>query len=168
MSGATLKANGFRSSRRVRETSAARRRFVLFACAALLLELASYAPAAFAQPQADLQINTFAITSLREGMRQRYREQMQSYYTSGAIGLTQDGLVAMRDANAVPLAQRQQVNTLIAADNQDRLALYREVARANNHPEWESEIRVTFAKRWIEWVPEGWYYQDANGIWIRK
>jgi len=140
----------------------------VLACVALLLQLAGYAALALPQSQADLQINSPALTSLREGMRQRYREQMRGYYTSGAIGLTHDGLVALRDANVVPLAQRQQVNALIAADNQDRLALYREVARANNHPEWESEIRATFAKRWIERVPEGWYYQDANGIWIRK
>src|SRR5215831_13836034 len=140
----------------------------VLACVALLLQLAGYAALALPQSQADLQINSPALTSLREGMRQRYREQMRGYYTSGAIGLTHDGLVALRHANVLPLAQRQQVNALISADNQDRPALYREVARANNHPEWESEIRATFAKRWIERVPEGWYYQDANGIWIRK
>jgi uncharacterized protein YdbL (DUF1318 family) len=140
----------------------------LAAGAALALQLAGAAPAALSQAQADLQINTPAITSLREGLRQRHREQLRGYYESGAIGLTRDGLIAMRDANTIPLAQRQQVNTLIAADNQDRLALYKEVARANNHPEWESEIRATFAKRWIERVPAGWYYQDANGIWVRK
>ena len=140
----------------------------LLACAALAFELAAHAPAAPAQSQADLQINTPALTALREGMRQRHREQLRGYYVSGAIGLTHDGLIAMRDANAIPLAQRQQVNSLIATDNQDRLALYREVARANNHPEWESEIRATFAKRWIERVPDGWYYQDVNGTWIRK
>lgn len=151
-----------------RETPASKRWLRLCACAALVLELAAHAPAAPAQSQADLQINSPAVTSLREGMRQRHRAELRSYYVNGAIGLTHDGLVAMRDASAIPLAQRQQVNTLIAADNQDRLALYREVARANNHPEWESEIRATFAKRWIERVPEGWYYQDANGTWIRK
>ena len=140
----------------------------LAACATLALQLAGHAPAALAQAQADLQINTPAITSLREGLRQRHREQLRAFYENGAIGLTRDGLIAMRDANVIPLAQRQQVNALIAQDNQDRLALYKEVARANNHPEWESEIRTTFAKRWIERVPEGWYYQDANGIWVRK
>jgi uncharacterized protein YdbL (DUF1318 family) len=140
----------------------------LLAWAACILQLAGQAAPVQAQSQADLQINSPALTSLREGMRQRHREQLRGYYVSGAIGLTRDGLVAMRDANTIPLAQRQQVNALIAADNQDRLALYREVARANNHPEWESEIRATFAKRWVERIPEGWYYQDADGNWIRK
>jgi uncharacterized protein YdbL (DUF1318 family) len=136
--------------------------------AALALQFAVAAPVARAQSQADLQINTPAITSLRESMRQRYREQLRPYFVNGAVGLTRDGLVALRDANAVPLAQRQQVNALIAAENQDRASLYKEIANANKHPEWESEIRSTFAKRWAERVPAGWYYQDANGIWVRK
>ena len=149
-------------------TSISRTGLRLLACVGLVLQLGVYAPAALSQPQADLQINSPALTSLREEMRQRHREQLRDYYVKGTIGLTQDGLVAMRDASAIPLAQRQQVNALLAADNQDRLAMYKEVARANNHPEWESEIRTTFAKRWIERIPEGWYYQDASGVWIRK
>lgn len=136
-------------------------------CAACALQLGAFAPA-LAQSQADLNINTPAITALRESLGQRYREHLRPYFASGAIGLSHDGLVAMRDANAVPLAQRQQVNALIAAENQDRAALYKEIARANNHPEWESEIRGTFAKRWAERAPAGWYYQDASGIWVRK
>ena len=140
----------------------------LLAAAACLLQLAAQAPLAHAQPAADLEINTPAITALREGLRQRHRDQLRDHYVSGAIGLTQDGLIALRDANAVPLAQRQQLAALIAADNQDRQTLYREVARANQHPEWESEIRATFGKRWVERIPSGWYYQDANGVWIRK
>jgi hypothetical protein len=142
---------------------------IWLACAACLLQLAVVAPAAFAQaPQADLQINTPAVTTLRESLRQRFREQLRPYFVNGAIGLTRDGLIALHDANAVPLAQRQQVNALIGAENQDRAALYKEIANANKHPEWESEIRSTFAKRWAERAPAGWYYQDSNGIWVRK
>jgi uncharacterized protein YdbL (DUF1318 family) len=138
------------------------------ACAALALVLLAFTPDVPAQGQADLQISTPAVTALRESLRQRYRDHLKSYFASGAIGLSRDGLIALRDANAVPLAQRQQVNALIAAENQDRAALYREIAAANNHPEWESEIRGTFAKRWSERAPAGWYYQDASGIWVRK
>jgi hypothetical protein len=142
---------------------------IWLACAACLLQLAVAAPAAFAQaPQADLQINTPAITTLRESLRQRFREHLRPYFVNGAIGLTRDGLIALHDANAVPLAQRQQVNALIGAENQDRAALYKEIANGNKHPEWESEIRSTFAKRWAERAPSGWYYQDSNGIWVRK
>ena len=84
------------------------------------------------------------------------------------MGLTRDGMIAVRDASLVPLAQRARVNELVAAENRDRAALYREIARANGHPEWEAEIRATFAERWILKAPAGWYVQNANGEWIRK
>jgi len=133
---------------------------------AALLALVLAAPAAVAA-QANLNINTPGITALRSGMQQRHA-QLAPYYASGAIGLTRDGNVALRDAGAVPLPQRQQVNALIAAENRDRGALYREIARANGHPEWEADIRATFAQRWIRNAQAGWYYQNASGAWVRK
>jgi len=117
--------------------------------------------------QANLEINTPAIASLQASMQQRHA-QLAGFYASGAVGLTRDGNIALRDANAVPLAQRQQVNSLVAAENQDRAALYREIARANGKPEWESDIRATFAQRWIQKAQPGWYYQNASGAWTRK
>ena len=123
--------------------------------------------AANAHGQANLEINTPAIAALQRSMQQRHA-QLAPLYASGAVGLTRDANVALRDANAVPLPQRQQVNALIAAENQDRAALYREVARANGHPEWEQDIRSTFGQRWIERAQPGWYYQSAGGTWARK
>ena len=134
-------------------------------CVALYAVLCISAGAAFAQ--ANLEINTPAIAALQGSMQQRHT-QLAPLYTGGAIGLTRDGNIAVRDANAVPLAQRAQVNGLVAADNQDRAALYREIARANAKPEWENDIRGTFAQRWIDRAPSGWYYQNASGAWVRK
>lgn len=128
----------------------------------LLLAFAGVAAA-----QANLEINTPAIAALQRSMQERHA-QLQPLYASGAVGLTRDGNVALRDANAVPLAQRAQVNALVAAENQDRAALYREIARANGKPEWESDIRATFAQRWIDKAQPGWYYQNASGAWVRK
>ncbi len=116
--------------------------------------------------EANLEINTPAIANIKQSMQNRHA-RLAEYYTNGAVGLTQDGMVAMRDANAVPLAQRQAVNGLISAENQDRAALYREIARANNHPEWESKIRATFGQRWINLARPGWWYQ-AGGAWKQK
>jgi uncharacterized protein YdbL (DUF1318 family) len=117
--------------------------------------------------QANIEIDTPAIVSLKQRMQQRHN-QLETYYARGAVGLTRDGLVAVRDANAVPLAARQSVNALVAAENQDRNAMYREIARANGHPEWEADIRSTFAQRWIQLARPGWWYQSADGSWVRK
>ncbi|HFC54154.1 MAG TPA: DUF1318 domain-containing protein, partial [Gammaproteobacteria bacterium] len=45
---------------------------------------------------------------------------------------------------------------------------YREIARANGHPEWEPEIRATFARVWAEEARPGYWYQDAQGRWHRR
>src|SRR3954465_10096608 len=123
--------------------------------------------AAGAAAQANLEINTPAVAALQASMQKRFNE-LQPLYGNGAVGLTRDGFIALRDANAVPLAQRQQVNALIAAENQDRTALYHEIARANNHGEWENDIRATFAQRWIDKAQGGWYFQNNAGAWTRK
>ena len=120
-----------------------------------------------AAAQANLKIDTPAIAALRASMRENY-QQLAPLYASGAVGLTRDGNVALRDANVVPLAQRAQVNALIAQANQDRGALYKEIALANGRPEWEGDIRSTFAQRWIERARPGWYYQDSSGAWVKK
>lgn len=122
--------------------------------------------APLAMAAANLEINTPAISSLTASMQARYN-QLATYYASGAVGLTRDGLVAVRDANAVPLKDRQAVNALVAAENYDRNALYKEIANANGHPEWEAEIRGTFAQRWVQKAQGGWWYQDAGG-WAKK
>lgn len=118
------------------------------------------------QAAADLEINTPAISTIKNSMQARHA-QLSGFYASGAVGFTRDGLVAVRDANAVPLAQRQSLNGLVAAENNDRNALYKEIANANTHPEWEAEVRSTFAQRWIQKAQGGWYYQDGSG-WVRK
>lgn len=131
----------------------------------LLLAALMVVPAAIAA--ADLEINTPAIAAIQGSMQARHGK-LAPLYASGAVGLTRDGLVAVRDANAVPLKDRQGVNSLVAAENKDRSALYKEIANANGHPEWESEVRSTFAQRWVQKAQGGWWYQDASGGWAKK
>ena len=139
-----------------------RMRFLAFTAFLIAALVPQYAAA-----QANLEINTPAINSIRNSMQARY-PQMEPLFASGAVGLTRDGLVALRDANAVPLNQRAAANALVAQENQDRTALYREIARANGHPEWEADIRNVFAQRWIDRAQPGWWYQDASGAWKKK
>jgi len=115
---------------------------------------------------ADIEVNTPAVNAIKASMQQRHA-QLANYYASGAVGLTMDGMVALRDPGAVPLAARQSVNALVAAENQDRDALYAEIANANAHPEWQAEIRNTFAQRWIQRAQRGWWVMSNNG-WVQK
>jgi uncharacterized protein len=122
-------------------------------------------PPAQAQ-QADINVSTPAIEQLKQSLSNRFN-QLKSHYDSGAVGLTGDGLVAVRNLDAVPLNQRNQVQQLVQQENQDRQALYREIARANDHPDWEDQIREVFAQRWIGNARSGWWYQ-SGGSWRQK
>lgn len=123
--------------------------------------------AGLAYGQSNLEVNTPVVAQLKQAMQARHA-QLEPLFSSGAIGLTRDGSVQVRDAGAIPLAQRQAAQGLVAAENADRAALYREIARANGKPEWEQEIRTTFGQRWSEKAPAGWWVQDARGNWTRK
>lgn len=92
---------------------------------------------------------------------------LRPYFDSGAIGLTESGLVEFRDRNLVPLKERNNVVQLVSAQNNDWNALYAEIAKLNGHPEWQDGIRNTFAERWVAKANKGWYYRE-NGSWKQK
>lgn len=115
---------------------------------------------------ADLEVNTPAITAVKNSMQSRHG-QLAPFYASGAIGLTKDGFIAVKDANAVPLSQRGSLTGLVKEENADRATLYKEIAQANGHQEWQAEIQSTFAGRWIDKAQAGWWVQGAGG-WVKK
>lgn len=120
-----------------------------------------------AHAQADIDISSPAIRALTASMKSRAAD-LDAFFGSGAIGLTSDGLIEIRDANLVALADRNRLRKLVSDDNSDRNALYREIATANGHPEWEADIRGTFAARWIANARDGWYYKSSAGAWTQK
>ncbi len=133
----------------------------------LLAVLAERAIAPARAADVDIDVSTPAIDRLRASMRQR-QPQLAPFFREGVIGLTRDARVAIRDMGQVGLRDRNRVKQLVAADNADRDALYREIARANQHPEWEGRIREIFARVWIEEAPSGWWFQDQQGNWQQK
>lgn len=123
---------------------------------------------AHAQGRPDITIKTPAIQSIQARMEQRFNSVLRQHFDSGALGFSNDGLVVVRDASKLGLRDRVAVNAAVADDNRDRRAVYREVAVANGHPEWEGQIRKVFAQQWIESARSGWWYQTAGGSWQQK
>lgn len=121
-----------------------------------------------ARAAADLNIATPAIQAIQTRMAQRFEKTLKQHFDSGALGLRNDGLVELRDASAIALPDRAAAKQAVADENRDRDAVYREIAVANQHPEWEDEIRSTFAKQWIAKAHAGWYFQNAAGEWQKK
>jgi len=126
-------------------------------------------PAAHAQGvDANMDVPSPEIRAITASMQERFG-QLERFFDAGVIGLTTSGLIEIRDANAAALPDRALVRRLVAEDNNDRNALYEAIARANDRPEWEADIRRIFAQRWIErGARPGWYYQDGDGNWQQR
>jgi len=97
-------------------------------------------PPAYAE--ANLDISTPAIRKIEARLKNRHKKLLPGY-NNGAIGITNDALITLRDSSEVPLKSRRQVNRWIADE-------------------------AIFANRWIERAKRGWWYQDKKGRWQRK
>ena len=116
----------------------------------------------------DITIRTPAIQAIQDRMASRFKASLEPHFDTGALGFSSDGLIVLRDASKIGLKDRVSANQLVAEDNRDRKAVYREISVANGHPEWEQQIRETFAKQWIASAHKGWWYQGADGGWKKK
>ncbi|MGH8107953.1 MAG: YdbL family protein [Arenimonas sp.] len=121
-----------------------------------------------AAQEVDITIRTPAIQAIQNRMSERFNSSLRQHFDGGALGFSNDGLIVVHDATKVPLKDRVTLNQHVAEDNRDRKAVYREIAVANGHPEWENQIRDTFAKQWIRDAKAGWWYQTAGGDWKQK
>ncbi|TWT20062.1 DUF1318 domain-containing protein [Luteimonas marina] len=122
---------------------------------------------AHAQSQPDISIRTPAIQAIQSRMESRFNSTLRPHFDSGALGFGGDGTIVVRDASKLAIKDRVAVNAAVADDNRDRKAVYREIAVANGHPEWESQIRDVFAKQWVASARSGWWYQQG-GAWKQK
>jgi len=122
---------------------------------------------AHAQSSPDITIRTPAIQAIQSRMESRFNSVLRPHFDSGALGFTGDGTIVVRDASKLAIKDRVAVNAAVADDNRDRNAVYREIAVANGHPEWETQIRQVFARQWIASARPGWWYQQG-GSWKQK
>lgn len=116
----------------------------------------------------DIVIKTPAIQAIQARMEDRFQHQLAPHFDSGALGFDNNGLVVLRDASKLGLKDRAAVNQAVADENRDRAAVYREIAVANGHVEWEQRIREIFARQWVASARSGWWYQDEAGTWKQK
>lgn len=119
-----------------------------------------------AQADVDFDKPSAEKQALENSLASRF-QSLRPYLDSGAIGLTEAGLLEFRDRSLVPLKDRNTVVQLVAAQNNDWNALYAEIAKLNGHPEWQDNVRRIFASRWVAKADAGWYYREG-GNWKQK
>ncbi len=139
--------------------------YILDARGVVLAVVNGFSQHAYAQ---DVNFNASSpeIDRIKASMGARF-SQLLPFLNKGAIGLTSDGFIAVRDASVVSMEERGRMNQLVNAENNDRQQLYVAIAEANNQPGWASQIQNTFAERWILQAQSGWWYQSGGG-WVQK
>ncbi len=122
---------------------------------------------AFAQ-EADINVTTPAIRKLKSSIKQR-SNSIIPYLDRGNVGISNNGLLVIRNTRGLNLKEKAALNRLINAENRARETLYREIAKANNFPpERVSDIKKIFARSWIKRARKGWWIQSPAGAWIQK
>ncbi|HYD48782.1 MAG TPA: DUF1318 domain-containing protein [Terriglobales bacterium] len=114
----------------------------------------------------DINVSTAAIRALKDRMKTR-ADQLKPHLSAGRVGIAQSGMLSVRGLEGLTLKDQATVRRLVDAENADRLALYREIAKANNFGEERvADVQRIFADTWIQKAEKGWWVEQ--GGWKRK
>ena len=133
----------------------------------IIVILLAISTCVMAQAGANLEVDSPSISIVRKSLVARFAA-LRPLLDSGTVGLTRDGLIAIANADNIHPTARAQVESLVNEENKDRSTLYREIARANGRPDWESDLRLIFGERWAGRALKGWLVHDVKGAWVRK
>ena len=101
-------------------------------------------------------------------MHERFPE-LKTQLDNGVLGLTEDGDVAIRDADAATL----ELKKLVRAENRDRGFLYNAMTFAVGHGgherwDWLNYVDATFGAEWQKQAPSGWWLRNEKDAWRQK
>mgnify|MGYP001374508166 FL=1 len=118
--------------------------------------------------EADINVTNPAIRAIKDSIRER-SNAIKPFMDRGNIGLAQDGLLTVHNADGLNLKERAETKQLVDAENRDRDNLYAEIAKANNiSRDSIPRIKTIFARSWLDQARPGWWIQDAQGNWKKK
>jgi uncharacterized protein len=123
-------------------------------------------PAAYAQEETT--VSNPAIRALKDSSAENLAALMP-YFAAGQVGLTNKGLVEIRDEAGLNLQSKAALRKFVKDDNDVRMKLYAEVAKALNIEASQIEkIQKIFATNRMAAAPAGWWIQQENGTWVKK
>ncbi|HNQ35605.1 MAG TPA: DUF1318 domain-containing protein [bacterium] len=106
-----------------------------------------------------------------EIMKQR-RERLsdiQVFKDKGTLGEDREGLLDVRSSTGLDRESRLKQEQLVKEENQDRLAMYREIVKINSMPSAElKNVQAAFAKIQRKLAQVGEWIQEEDGTWTQK
>jgi uncharacterized protein len=118
--------------------------------------------------QADITVSTPAIRSIRESMREVFK-QLKPFYIRGNVGENSTGFAETRNTSDLNLKEKADVIRLVDQLNKNRTALYTEIVKANKlDANSLPQIQKIFANSWRNKSQINWWIQNDNGEWEKK
>jgi uncharacterized protein YdbL (DUF1318 family) len=109
-----------------------------------------------------------AIQNLKQQIRERF-PRLVPFFQKGAIGEGRSGFVEIRDTKGLTPVEKNDIKPLVEAENQNREALYQEVAKSMNiSSDQISKVHRIFAKKWQQSAEHGWWIQKEDHTWVQK
>jgi uncharacterized protein YdbL (DUF1318 family) len=120
--------------------------------------------AAEAQALPELKTRTPEVMAIIASRRARWGD-LSAAMARGCVGENNQGLVEVRPGPGCPA----ELAALVAAENRDRLALYRTLVEQNRMPSEDlARVQAGFARENRARAPAGTWVQEPEGVWTRK
>ena len=118
--------------------------------------------------QEETTVSNPAIRALKDQSASNLAALMP-YFNAGNVGLTNNGLVEIRDEGSLSLQGKGTLRKLVKDDNDVRMKLYAEVAKALNIEAGQiAKVQKIFADSRIAAAQAGWWIQKEDGSWAKK
>lgn len=124
--------------------------------------------AGFAQ-EPNLNVSTPAVRTLKEAMDAR-AVALAKFKDAGQIGEGRDGLLSARTMEGLGLGEKKGLEDLLAAENADRRALYKEILTANGLTDVDAgRVMAQAARaRYAAAAPNHYVQDEPSGAWLLR
>jgi uncharacterized protein YdbL (DUF1318 family) len=109
-----------------------------------------------------------AVRAAMESILDR-QASLKPFYDSGAVGIGNDGYLAIRAAEGSSAAQAGEAKRLVDEDNADRRKLYAAQAKDLKIKDADlPKVGEIYAQTWRDKALQGWWVQGKDGGWAKK
>ena len=131
-----------------------------------LYDLVFHNRLAYAQKTDEITYPT--IQSIKQRIRERF-PRLVPFFQKGAIGEGRMGYIEMLEGKGLTPSEKNDMKSLMDAENRDRRALYLEVAKSMNiSSDQIGKVQRIFAQKWQHAAERGWWIQKDDQQWVQK
>jgi uncharacterized protein len=108
------------------------------------------------------------IQSIKQHIRDRF-PRLVPFFQKGAIGEGRTGFIELLEAKGLTQTEKNDMKSLVDAENRDRRALYQEVAKSMNiSSDQIGKVQRIFAQKWQHAAERGWWIQKDDQQWVQR